>query len=50
MAIGIVSCPLRDRKLVAPNSPSEIAAARPAADDERAAQVRKHDCPPRAER
>ena len=31
IAIGIVSCPLRDRKLVAPNSPSEIAAARPAA-------------------
>ena len=30
MAIGIVSCPLRVRKLVAPNSPSEIAAASPA--------------------
>ena len=31
MAIGIVGVPLRDRKLVAPNSPSEIAAASPAA-------------------
>ena len=31
MAIGIVSWPLRDRKLVAPNSPSEMAAASPAA-------------------
>ena len=31
MAIGIVADPLRDRKLVAPNSPSEIAAASPAA-------------------
>ena len=29
MAIGIVADPLRDRKLVAPNSPSEIAAANP---------------------
>ena len=31
MAIGIVSSPLRERKLVAPNSPREIAAASPAA-------------------
>ena len=31
MAIGIVSRPLRDNMLVAPNSPSDTAAARPAA-------------------
>src|SRR6476659_11108225 len=31
IAIGIVGVPLRDRKLVAPNPPGEIAAASPAA-------------------
>ena len=49
MAIGIVSEPLRVRKLVAPNSPSEMAAARPAA-AQRPTEVGQRDLAPRRAR